>query len=291
MHNSSLTLIIPIYNEAQSLTEFLPQVIQFCQQHHYRVILVNDGSTDKTKEILNQYRFYDFVTIIHMKLNCGYGAAIKKGIRSVETEYLITLDADGQHRLEDIVILFQAALSAEADMVVGGRVQQSNYYRSFGKWIIRTIASLLMPLSIRDINSGMKLYNSDLAKKYINLCPNTMAFSDIILLAFVSHRNRVIEVPISTNPRAHGKSTINTMTAIDTFKEILNIVVLFNPMRFFFPLGIFSILISLGWALPFVINGRGLSVGALLGVMTGIIILFLGILAEQISALRKSHLE
>lgn len=291
MQSLSLSLIMPVYNEEKSLAQFLPNVVAFCQQKNFQLIIVNDGSTDQSYQLIDDYKNESFVKIIHSKMNGGYGAAIKKGIRAAETDYVVTLDADGQHSLTDIEKLFQKARLTDADMIVGDRGKSSGYYRSVGKWILHRIAGLLMPLHIKDINSGMKLYHTGLAKKYISICPNTMAFSDIIMLAFVYNRNRVIEEPITIQPRISGKSTINTMTAVDTLKEIINIVVLFNPMRIFFPLGLFSIFISLIWAIPIFIKGNGLSVGALLGVMIGIVSLFFGLLAEQISAFRKATLE
>jgi glycosyltransferase involved in cell wall biosynthesis len=291
MDTPSLSLIMPAYNEEKVLEDFYPEVVLFCKKNQFKLIVVDDGSRDRTPEILHRHAEPNHVTVLQNKLNGGYGAAIKMGIRFAQTDYVVTIDADGQHRLDDIKELFQLATSSNADMVVGSRSKGSGYYRSLGKWILHRIAKTLMPLPIRDINSGMKLYNTALAKKYISICPDTMAYSDIILLAFVYKRKLVIETPIVVKPRGAGKSTINTMTAIDTMKELINIVVLFNPMRLFFPIGLASILISLAWAVPFFLQHKGLSVGALLGIMTGTMVLFFGLIAEQISAFRKTILD
>ena len=67
--------------------------------------------------------------------------------------------------------------------------------------------------------------------KYIHLAPDTMSFSDIITLIFINNRYMVLEYPISINPRIHGKSTISVETAFQTIMEIINIVILFNPMK------------------------------------------------------------
>ncbi len=176
-------------------------------------------------------------------------------------------------------------------MVVGNRGNSSGYYRGLGKWIIRKTAGILMPLHVHDINSGMKLYNTALAKKYITICPETMAYSDIILLAFVYKRHLVIELPITIKPRTSGKSTINPMTAVDTLKEIMNIVVLFNPMRIFFPVGVLCILASIVWDIHIFINGNGVSTGTLLGILTGILMFSFGLIAHQLSAFRRASLE
>lgn len=287
----TLTIIIPAYNEERSLEKFLPGVISFCKQKGYKLIVVNDGSKDQTGKILSGFSSESILKIITNKVNTGYGGAIKKGVREADTDFVVTIDADGQHNLDDIEKLFNKAIETDADMVVGNRGNTSGYYRSIGKWLIRSIAGILMPLHIHDINSGMKLYNTALAKKYLRICPETMAYSDIILLAFVYKRHLVAEIPITINPRTEGKSTINAMTALDTIKEIMNIVVLFNPMRIFFPAGILAILVSIAWDIPIFMQGRGVSVGTLLGIMTGIIFFFFGLLAHQLSSFRRETLE
>jgi len=288
---ASLTIVIPAYNEEKSLAKYLPSVIAFCKQKGYKLIVVNDGSKDGTTKVLAGFSSEPVLKVIHNKLNTGYGGAIKKGVRAADTDFVVTIDADGQHNLDDVEKLFQKATETDADMVVGNRGKSSGYYRSLGKSLIRTIARILMPMHIEDINSGMKLYNTELAKKYLSICPETMAYSDIILLTFIYKRHFVVEMPVTINPRTEGNSTISTMTAFDTVKEIVNIVVLFNPLRIFLPVGTLFIIASILWDVPIFLRGSGISVGALLGIMTGIIFYFFGLIAQQISAFRKSFLE
>jgi glycosyltransferase involved in cell wall biosynthesis len=287
---SLLTIIIPAYNEEDSLKQYLPEVIAFCKQRNYELIIVNDGSSDATKKNLESFSNEPILKLLNNKVNRGYGGAIKRGIAESETEFVVTIDADGQHTLTDIDKLLMTAQEQDADMVVGNRGNNSGLYRGLGKWLIRGVAKMLMPLAIEDINSGMKLYNTGLAKKYMLLCPDTMAYSDIILFTFIYQRCRVIETPIQIKPRTQGASTINTMTAVNTLREILNIVILFNPITIFLPVGLFFIIISVLWSIPILLAGRGVSVGALLGFITGILILFIGLLSHQISAFRKERL-
>jgi hypothetical protein len=136
----------------------------------------------------------------------------------VETPYLVTVDGDGQHSFEDVKLIFNLAIERDADMVVGKRNVKnvSGPYRTMGKFLIRSFTKILMPLPITDLNSGFKLYRTDLAKKYITVCPDTMAFSDVITLVFLNERNLVLEMPINISPRKVGKSTINTFTAFET---------------------------------------------------------------------------
>lgn len=288
----NLTIVIPAYNEKDSLKDFLPEVLKFCRDKGFELIVVNDGSKDETQLVLESYTQEKYLKIIRHKLNKGYGGALKSGIVNAQTRYVITIDADGQHHLEDVERLYNLILIKDADMIVGKRENiKSDWYRNMGKSIIRRIAKMLMPLPIHDINSGMKIYNTVLAKKYLKLCPDSMAFSDIIALVFISQRHLVLEEPVSIRPRKAGKSTISTRTAVETMKEILNIVILFNPMRIFFPLSILFILAGIIWDIPIFLRGSGVSVGALLLIMCGLIFFILGLVAEQLSLIRKSALE
>jgi glycosyltransferase involved in cell wall biosynthesis len=289
-----LTVIIPAYNEELSIKSFLPEVIGFCKQNNFELIIVDDGSKDKTLELLKELsNSVDFVKIIHHKVNKGYGGAIKSGIKSATTKYLVTIDADGQHYLEDILTLIDKMKESDADMVIGSRKGQKikNYYRYIGKSIIRNIAKLTMTVPIYDINSGMKLYDTSLAKKYISLCPDDMAYSDFIALVFINQKHLVVEEPIRIRERKEGKSTISLGTAYSTILAIIHILLLFNPMRFFLPIAFICILFGIGWGLPFLIMGRGVSNGAIITIISGLLFIFLGLIADQISMFRKERLK
>lgn len=291
--DKTLTVVIPAYNEEASLRHFLPHVINHCNESGYTLIVVNDGSTDNTKAIIQQFEVLNPVLhVIHHKVNRGYGGAIKSGIKQTKTDYLITIDADGQHNLNDVDRLFQEIISTDADMIVGSRISQKSAtaLRGIGKMIIRKIAKFLLPVRVQDINSGMKIYSSQLAKNYIHMCPDSMAFSDIIVLVFTHYRCLVMEVPIKVGERLAGKSTIGVNTAFETVREILNIVLLFNPLKIFLPVSFLVFVSSLLWGLPILFSGRGLSTGTLLGLFLSVFLFFLGVVAEQISILQKKKL-
>lgn len=286
---NDLTIIIPAYNEAAALDSFLPELLGFCREHRCRLIIVNDGSRDNTRAILDRYADEACFTPIHHKVNCGYGGAIKTGIDAARTKYLITIDADGQHRLEDVVNMYHAIIEQDADLVIGRRVgARESLYRKVGKSIIHGIARLLMQVTVEDLNSGIKIYRTDLAQKYIALCPDNMPFSDIITLVFINQRHLVSEYPVTVLPRTTGKSTISTKTAFDTVMEILHIMTFFNPMRIFLPTALFFLFFSAIWGLPIILRGEGVSVGTLFLFVTGLLFFSLGLIAEQLVLIRKS---
>jgi glycosyltransferase involved in cell wall biosynthesis len=286
---SDLSVVIPAYNEEESLKILLPELLAFVKMNGMQLVVINDGSKDATRLVLESFEGSENFKFYNHKVNRGYGGAIKTGIRNSDTAYSITIDADGQHDLADVLALHATIIKEDADMVVGSRMahKDASIYRGIGKGVIRMFAKMLLPIHIDDINSGMKIYDTELAKKYIRLCPDHMAFSDIIAMVFISKRHLVLEQPINIKPRKAGVSTISTLTAIETVKEILNIVILFNPMRVFFPIACLSIVAALVWGIPIALKGRGVSIGAMLGFTTGILFFLLGLLAEQLSQIRK----
>ena len=288
-----LTIIVPVYNELELLPAVAPQIIEYCRPRQWPVIFVDDGSRDGSGKYLDSISNSSTVFVFHHKVNRGYGGAIKTGILNTTTPYCITIDADGQHNLQDVEKIFDYALEKDADMVVGNRGVHgdANAYRAIGKRLIRLFTRLLMPLPIQDLNSGFKLYRADLAKRYQRVCPNAMSFSDVITLVFINQGNLVLEHPITVNPRKAGKSTINTYTAFQTVLEIMNIILMFNPLRIFLPISAFFVFVGLAWGTYVqLVVGRGVSVGAMLAIVTGLIFFVLGLLANQVSAMRMEAL-
>jgi glycosyltransferase involved in cell wall biosynthesis len=289
-NQTELSIVIPAYNEAENLKIILPDLVEFVRKNNWHLIITNDGSKDNTKEILESYKDSSVLTIVNHKLNKGCGAAIKSGIEACNTEYLITIDADGQHQKEDVEKLFHLIKKTDADMIVGSRKgnKDATIARGIGKSIIRFIANLLLKIPIYDINSGMKIYRAELAKQYLYLTPNSMPFSDVITLIFISNRNLVLEEPISIKARLKGESTIGIQTAFETVKEIINIIFLFNPLKIFLPISILIFLLSIAWGIPIILKGQGVSVGAVLGILSSLIFFFLGLIAEQLTLIRKN---
>ena len=142
------------------------------------------------------------------------------------------------------------------------------------------------PLHIQDLNSGFKLYRTEIVQQYLDLCPDTMAFSDVITLLFLHQKHLVLEYPIQAKERLAGSSSINTHTALQTVIEILNLVMLVNPLRIFLLLSLLCIAAGLIWGIPIALLGRGVSVGSMLAIVLGALFFFLGLLASQLSSIR-----
>ena len=102
-------------------------------------------------------------------------------------------------------------------------------------------------------------------------------------------RHLVLETPIDILKRKHGKSKIGIEAAFHTIMEIINIVILFSPMKIFLPLSLLSFFIAGIWELPLLVQGHGVSTGALLGFITGVLLFMLGLIAEQLSLIRRNQ--
>lgn len=285
--SNSLTIVIPCYNEEENIPVFFPELLEFVKQHDFQVIAVNDGSKDNTLQELQ--KFDDpRLTVISHKCNRGYGGAIKTGLRATATEYAITIDSDGQHRLEDVLKCFEHIQKTNADMVVGARQNnESGSYRTLGKWVIRTFAASLLELPVKDLNSGMKCYRMSETPDYLDLCPDTMAYSDCILLLMVNDRKLVTETPIEIAPRTAGKSTIGTKTALITLAEILNLAVLLRPQTTFGRLALIFALLGLAQGILTFIRSWQISSSAVMLIVLGVLSFMLGLLCEQLSQIRR----
>jgi Glycosyl transferase family 2 len=290
--NDMLTIVIPAYNEQTSLEANLPGWLKACEEKGWRVIVVDDGSTDGTEQVLRAHAAHPRLRAFRHRANRGYGNALKAGLFHAETPYAVTMDADGQHRLADAARMLEAMQSRDADLVIGARVvnDTSGTYRRAGKGLIRLIARMLFPMQIQDLNSGFKLYRTEIVQRLLPWCPGSMAFSDVVTLLHLNLALNVIEIPVETQPRQGGRSTINTMTAVETVQEIINLLMWFKPLRIFLPVAALLLLLGIGWALPFLLAGRGMSGFALLLMLTGLLIAMLGLLAEQLAALRRVDL-
>jgi glycosyltransferase involved in cell wall biosynthesis len=291
--SGALSVVVPIYNESASLPGLLSELVPYCHDRKWKLILVNDGSSDDTSAILKDYEEVPDIKIIQHKVNRGYGGAVKTGILDADTRYIVTIDADGQHELGNMDKLLRFTLEKDADLVIGNRGKggSSGLYRNIGKWMIRKFAGLLMPVYISDLNSGFKLYSTELVQRYLSLCPDSMAFSDVITLIFIKKGHLVLEHPITIKKRMRGKSTITTFTAIQTVMEIINIAMMFNPLRIFLPLSVLCIGFGFAWGIPILLRARGVSVGAMLAIVTGLLFFFIGLVAEQLSAMRLGLLD
>src|SRR6266487_2042958 len=226
--SSQLTIVLPAFNEGRVIGQVVEQVQRACAHSVQEIIVVDDGSSDDTAITAEKAG----ARVIRHNRNMGYGAALKTAIRNARTEFILTMDSDGQHNAHDIRRLW--ALAGDNAMAVGKRRQilHSLLWRMPGKWILRLMGNYLTRQSIPDLNSGFRLIRRDVALKYLHVCPSGFSFSTTITMALLSRGYNVAYIPIDVEKRV-GKSTVSIATGLDTIILIMRIASLFNPLRIF----------------------------------------------------------
>ena len=232
------TVVIPGYNEMGAIERTIEELRKAVPRGaRFRMIVVDDGSTDDTKQILHRIPPADDLLILEHARNRGYGAALKTGIRAAATELIAITDADGTYPNERLPELVAAC--AQYDMVVGARTGENVQYsklRSIPKYFLRRWMSWIAKQSIPDINSGMRVFRKPIVERFFSILPDTFSFTVTITLAMLTNYQPVLFVPISYSPRL-GKSKIKPIR--DTLRFVLLILrtgVYFAPVRFFGPI-------------------------------------------------------
>jgi glycosyltransferase involved in cell wall biosynthesis len=284
--SSELTIVIPAFNEEHAIGQVVEQIKRTCAHTDQEIIVVDDGSTDDTAITAEKAG----ARVLRHNTNMGYGAALKTAIRNARTAYILTMDSDGQHNAYDIWRLW--AVVGDNDMVVGRRKQilHSLLWRMPGKWVLGLMANYLTRRSIPDLNSGFRLIRRDVALKYLHVCPSGFSFSTTITMALLSRGYNVAYIPIDVEKRV-GKSTVSISTGIDTIILIMRIASLFNPLRIFIPASMFTGMAGVIWGLPIALAGNGVSVGAMLAIVTALLLFGLGLICDQVSQLRLERFE
>lgn len=282
----AVSVVLPALNEATPLATFLAELVGVAQVHDWEVIVVDDGSSDGTSEVARGAG----ATVVRHERRRGYGAALKTGVRTATRRYVAFMDGDGQHAVSSMLDLLK--LATTADMIVGARrsLRDSDVWRRPGKWVLNQLATYIAQESIPDLNSGLRVVDRDVLRRYIHLCPDGFSFTTTITLAFLDRGRTVRYVPIEV-ARPLTKSTVSVATGFQTLLLVLRLATLFQPLRLFVTASLLLMLAGFLWSIPYALEGHGISIGAALLVLSGVQLLFAGLLADQIATLRKERYE
>ncbi|MBW7909227.1 MAG: glycosyltransferase family 2 protein [Kiritimatiellae bacterium] len=280
----NVSIIIPVFNEEAAIGATLEGLIAAGWNTRAEILVVDDGSADATAEVVGRYP----VRLLRHRVNRGYGAALKTGIRAAKTDHVLIMDSDGQHTaemLEDIV-----RQMPHYDMVIGDRAAGSHQVRSrkFGKWIIRVVGEYLVEQKLPDYNSGLRSFDRQAIANLLHVMPNGFSFSTTSTLAFINLGRTIGIVPIQAKPRVGRPSNVRpTRDGAKTLMLLLRIVMLFNPMKIFLPaagvMGIWGLSVAV---YDIVVSHHArVSNGAVTVMMFAMLLFFIGLLADQISML------
>jgi glycosyltransferase involved in cell wall biosynthesis len=228
----ALTIGIPAYNEEKNISE----IIKKLQKITTKIIVCDDGSTDSTGDIAKEMG----ALVIQHKKNLGYGAAIRSiflKAREEKSEFLITLDSDGQHRIEDIQNILDPLQTGKADLVIGSRFLNNDgknvpLYRKIGIKILTKLANTSLENNITDSQSGFRGYSEKIIQT-ITPSESGMGVSNEILIKVSKQGFKITEVPIiilydgdtsTHNPISHGSSVL---------MSTLKFISIEHPLKFY----------------------------------------------------------
>lgn len=202
-----ITVIIPALNEAENLDHLLPKMPVSVLGHPLGVLVIDDGSTDNTTDIVHKHKY----SVVSNPINRGGGAALRLGYdiaSSAGAKYIVTMDADGQHLPEEIERLVTPLLKGDLDIVIGSRVlgqrEKDNVFRWVGIHVFNDIINLLAGTRITDCSNGFRAFRMDSLKKVL-LLQDQFHTAELIIDA-ARKGLRIGEAPVTVLRRHSGES-------------------------------------------------------------------------------------
>src|SRR5690606_10635726 len=200
--SGNLSVVIPLHNEAENVALLIERLDKSLTGFEYEIILVDDGSTDQTRqEIIKQNN--PKVVLVELKKNYGQSLALASGIDFASGDYIITMDGDLQNDPDDIRMMLHKAQAEDWDVVTGIRQKrQDKLLRTFPSKIANWIIRKSTHLAIQDHGCALKVFNRETAKE-LNLSGEMHRY--ITLLAYLNGA-RITEMKVKHHQRQFGKS-------------------------------------------------------------------------------------
>lgn len=275
-----ISVVLPAKNEAGAIEQTIKGIKGLELVHE--IIVINDGSTDSTKEIAETAG----AKVISHPYSKGNGAAIKTGARNATGDIIIFMDADGQHDANDIFKLIER-IEEGYDLVVGARQKgsQASIGRGIANKLYNNLATYMSDHPVEDLTSGFRAVRAEKFREFIYLLPNGFSYPTTSTMAFFRAGYSVTYVPIHAAKRI-GKSHIHPLKdSIRFFLIIFKIATLYSPLKMFLPFSVLLFILGTGWyGYTLYEYQRFTNMSALL--YTGSIMIFLmGLISEQITSL------
>jgi glycosyltransferase involved in cell wall biosynthesis len=274
----AVSVVMPAFNEGPHIARQIRAVADMMERTGWtwEIVVVDDGSEDETgTEALSTG-----VRVLRNRRNRGYGASLKRGVAAAQYDWILIIDADGTYPPAAIPELL--AIADANEMVVGARTTANRSIplaRRPAKWFLTRLASYLAERELPDLNSGLRLIRRDLVEAYRHLLPAGFSFTTTITLAATCDDHEVAYVPIDYHARA-GKSKIRPGHAFDFLLLVLRIIVFFNPLRVFIPIGALMAAVGL-IKFAYDMTLQNVSESALLGLLGALVVWAIGLLADQ----------
>jgi len=192
----STYVVVPAYNEERTIGVVLEDLLRYFRRDE--IVVVNDGSKDRTEEIARSYGVHVLTHLINRGLGGALGTGITYAVRK-DARLVLTFDADGQHLVSDALRVMKPVAEGEADFAVGSRLKgdtsEMPLVKKFGNFVLDSITALFARRYVSDSQSGLRCFNHDCASKIRITCDRYAVSSEIIIEAAKSGC-RIVEVPI-----------------------------------------------------------------------------------------------
>ena len=277
---SAVSVLVPAFNEEDAIAALVADLRAADAWHE--ILVIDDGSSDATAERAAAAG----ARVIRHPYNKGNGAAVKTGIRNATGEYILIVDGDGQHKPSDARRLVSRL--GEYDLVIGARSTgtQATHTRRFGNSALNWLAAYLTDRDIPDLTSGFRAARREHLREFIHLLPNGFSTPTTTTLAFIKAGYNVTFEPVEARQRT-GLSKIRLARDGTKFLMIIfRIVTLFSPLRVFLPFSIASFSVGFLYALWTIWTQSHVTNSSVLLIIFAVIVFLVGLVSEQISALR-----
>ena len=277
---AAVSIVIPAKDEALSIAGVVRRLRDTAPWRE--IIVVDDGSSDATAA---QARDAGACVIRH-PYNKGNGAAVKTGARQASGEFILIVDADGQHDAGDTQRL--VARLGEFDLVVGARraATQATLTRRAGNAALNWMASYLTGRRIPDLTSGFRGIRREVLREFLHLLPNGFSTPTTTTLACIRAGYNVAFEPIDAGTRV-GASKLRVAREGARFVMILlKVITIFSPLRIFAPISAVALAGGAVYGLVNFISAGRIPNGAVVLLLFAAIVFLVGLVSEQIAALR-----
>src|SRR3989337_1897390 len=286
MDEQKISVVLPAFREEKVIGTVI-QGVRAIMGSGCEIIVVDDGSPDNTGKAAEEAG----ARVVRHPYNMGNGAAVKSGIRAATGDIIVMMDADGQHKPEDIPRLLEQV--GVYDMVIGARTKASetSVHRDIANAIYNRFAAYLTKKEILDLPSGFRAIKADIAKRFVYLLPNTFSYPTTLTLSLIRSGHSVTFIPIVAKKR-EGKSKVKLLKdGVRFFLIMLKIATLYSPFRVFLPVSVSFFGLGIGYYIyTFITEHRFTNMSALL-ISNGVLIFMMALIAEQIAQLRLDRTE
>ena len=277
---TTTSVIVPAFNEGAAITAVVGALKAGAAWHE--VIVVDDGSSDDTGERARQAG----AIVVRHPYNKGNGAAVKSGVRRATGVHVLIVDGDGQHRPGDAQRLVSRL--GDYDLVIGARsaATQATVARRLGNAALNWLAGYLTGRHIPDLTSGFRAARRECLVEFLHLLPNGFSTPTTTTMAFLKAGYSVAFEPIDAEQRVGTSKIKLARDGAKFFLILLKIITIFSPLKVFVPVSVVTFATGSLYAVWTIWTQSHVTNSSVLLIMLAVVIFLVGLVSEQISALR-----